>query len=169
MYLLPEKVKPRIDFVSISTLGRFLNPASCPIASSTPDSALKMDPSNSPSLYLYLSPPTMTLPLSKSPLAFSSPASSPSSSFAPSVVVQSAKELKFRSKRTETKKTLKEEALESLKAMTPVKANARPLPLQALLGGLSAGIIAITLYKFTTIIEASLNRQTIYDKIIPNS
>ncbi|XP_023744298.1 uncharacterized protein LOC111892492 [Lactuca sativa] len=80
-----------------------------------------------------------------------------------------AKELKFRSIRTETKKTLKEEALESLKAMTPVEGNAPPLPLQALLGGLSAGIIAIILYKFTTTTEASLNRQTIFDKIIPNS
>ncbi|CAH1418691.1 unnamed protein product [Lactuca virosa] len=126
-----------------------------------------MDPSNSPSLYLYLSPPTMTLPLSKSPPVFSSPAPSPSSSFAPSVAVQSAP--KNWSTRTETKKTLKEETLESLKAMTPVEANAHPLPLQALLGGLSAGIIAIILYKFTTTIEASLNRQTIYDKIILNS
>ncbi|XP_023771307.1 uncharacterized protein LOC111919973 [Lactuca sativa] len=74
-----------------------------------------------------------------------------------------AKELKFRSTGTETKKTLKEEALESLKAMTPVEANAPPSPLQALLGGLSAGIIAIILYKFTSTIEASLNRQTISD------
>lgn len=76
---------------------------------------------------------------------------------------------KFRSKRTKTKKMLKEEALESLKAMTPVEENAPLLPLQALLGGLFAGIIAIIMYKFTTTIEASLNRQTIYDKIIPNS
>lgn len=72
-----------------------------------------------------------------------------------------AKELQFRS--TGAKKTLKEEALESLKAMTPVEANAPPSPLQALLGGLSAGVIAIILYKFTTTIEASLNRQTISD------
>ncbi|GJW93622.1 nuclear pore complex protein like protein [Tanacetum coccineum] len=67
----------------------------------------------------------------------------------------------FRS--TGAKKTLKEEALESLKAMTPVDRNAPPSALQALLGGLSAGVIALILYKFTTTIEASLNRQTISD------
>ncbi|KAL8235400.1 hypothetical protein R6Q59_021500 [Mikania micrantha] len=72
-----------------------------------------------------------------------------------------AKELKFRS--TGAKKSLKEEALESLKAMTPVEENAPPSALQALLGGLSAGVIALILYKFTTTIEASLNRQTISD------
>ncbi|KAI3774969.1 hypothetical protein L1987_49535 [Smallanthus sonchifolius] len=72
-----------------------------------------------------------------------------------------AKELKFRS--TGAKKTLKEEAIESLKAMTPVEENAPPSALQALLGGLSAGVIALILYKFTTTIEASLNRQTISD------
>ncbi|CAI9266431.1 unnamed protein product [Lactuca saligna] len=128
-----------------------------------------MDPSNSPSLYLHLSQPTMTLPLSKSPPMFSSPAPtpSPSSSFAPSIIVQSVP--KNWSKRTETKKMLKDEALESLKAMTSVEVNAPPLPLQAFLGGLSAGISAIIMYKFTTTIKASLNRQTIYDKIIPNS
>ncbi|KAL7591660.1 hypothetical protein Lser_V15G34462 [Lactuca serriola] len=43
MYLLPEKVKPRINFGSISTSGRFLKPASCPIGSSTPDLALPED------------------------------------------------------------------------------------------------------------------------------
>lgn len=53
--------------------------------------------------------------------------------------------------------------MESLKAMSPVEANAPPSPLQALLGGLSAGVIALILYKFTTTIEASLNRQTISD------
>nr|XP_043624296.1 uncharacterized protein LOC122595890 [Erigeron canadensis] len=72
-----------------------------------------------------------------------------------------AKELRFRS--TGAKKTLKEEALESLKAMTPVEENAPPSALQALLGGLSAGVIALILYKFTATIEASLNRQTISD------
>ncbi|XP_076882510.1 uncharacterized protein LOC143530992 [Bidens hawaiensis] len=72
-----------------------------------------------------------------------------------------AKELKFRS--TGVKKTLKEEALESLKAMTPVEENAPPSAVQALLGGLSAGVIALILYKFTTTIEAALNRQTISD------
>ncbi|XP_070038090.1 uncharacterized protein [Nicotiana tomentosiformis] len=74
-----------------------------------------------------------------------------------------AKELKLRS--TEAKKTLKEEAMESLKAMTPtpVDAKAPPSPVQALLGGLTAGVIALLLYKFTTTIEASLNRQALSD------
>ncbi|PWA97729.1 hypothetical protein CTI12_AA026570 [Artemisia annua] len=67
----------------------------------------------------------------------------------------------FRS--TIAKKTLKEEALESLKAMTPVNKNAPPSALRALLEGLSVGSIALILYKFTTTIEASLNRQTISD------
>ncbi|KAI7750392.1 hypothetical protein M8C21_013408 [Ambrosia artemisiifolia] len=72
-----------------------------------------------------------------------------------------AKQLQFRS--TGAKKTMKEEALESLKAMSPVEENAPPSAVQALLGGLSAGVIALILYKFTTTIEASLNRQTISD------
>ncbi|KAF8391292.1 hypothetical protein HHK36_023594 [Tetracentron sinense] len=74
-----------------------------------------------------------------------------------------AKELKFRS--TGAKRTLKDEALDSLKAMTPapVDAGSPPSPIQALLGGLTAGVIAIFLYKFATTIEASLNRQTISD------
>ncbi|KAJ0700855.1 hypothetical protein HanOQP8_Chr10g0372801 [Helianthus annuus] len=72
-----------------------------------------------------------------------------------------AKQLQFRS--TGAKKTLKEEALESLKAMSPVEGNKTPSAVQALLGGLSAGVIALILYKFTTTIEASLNRQTISD------
>ncbi|GAV64020.1 DUF3082 domain-containing protein [Cephalotus follicularis] len=72
-----------------------------------------------------------------------------------------AKELKFRS--SGAKKSLKEEALDSLKAMgsAPVGANAPPSPVQALLGGISAGVIALILYKFTTNIEEALNRQTI--------
>lgn len=62
------------------------------------------------------------------------------------------------------KKTLKEEALDSLKAMGSgsVKA-APPSPVQALLGGITAGVIALILYKFTITIEASLNRQTVSD------
>lgn len=57
---------------------------------------------------------------------------------------------------------MKEEALESLKAITPavVDANAPPSPIQALLGGFAAGVIALILYRFTTTIEAALNRQT---------
>ncbi|XP_052177823.1 uncharacterized protein LOC127791792 [Diospyros lotus] len=74
-----------------------------------------------------------------------------------------AKELKFRS--SGAKKSLKEEAMESLKVMTPAppKGKGPPSPVQALLGGLSAGVIALILYKFTTTIEASLNRQTLSD------
>ncbi|KAK4344564.1 hypothetical protein RND71_034740 [Anisodus tanguticus] len=74
-----------------------------------------------------------------------------------------AKELKLRS--TGAKKTLKEEAVESLKAITPtpIDAKAPPSPVQALLGGLTAGVIALLLYKFTTTIEASLNRQALSD------
>lgn len=55
--------------------------------------------------------------------------------------------------------------MESLKAMTPtpVDAKAPPSPVQALLGGLTAGVIALLLYKFTTTIEASLNRQALSD------
>ncbi|KAL6283531.1 hypothetical protein ACE6H2_014460 [Prunus campanulata] len=74
-----------------------------------------------------------------------------------------AKELKFRS--SGVKKSLKEEALDSLKALSTasVEEKGPPSPVQALLGGISAGVIALILYKFTTTIEASLNRQTISD------
>ncbi|KAL8144968.1 uncharacterized protein LOC141706741 [Apium graveolens] len=77
-----------------------------------------------------------------------------------------AKELKFRS--DGVKKSIKEEALESLKAMTPAAsleadANSPPSVAQTLLGGISAGVIALILYKFTTTVEASLNRQTLSD------
>ncbi|CAL5390738.1 unnamed protein product [Camellia sinensis] len=73
-----------------------------------------------------------------------------------------AKEL-FRS--SGAKKSLKEEAIESLKAMAPGQGGVkdRPSPIQALLGGVSAGVIALILYKFTTTIESSLNRQTLSD------
>ncbi|KAK9907862.1 hypothetical protein M0R45_000049 [Rubus argutus] len=73
-----------------------------------------------------------------------------------------AKELKFRS--SGEKKSLKEEALDSLKVMSSGSIESKsPSPVQALLGGISAGVIALILYKFTTTIEASLNRQTISD------
>lgn len=73
---------------------------------------------------------------------------------------------KFRS--DGVKKSIKEEALESLKAMTPAAsleadANSPPSVAQTLLGGISAGVIALILYKFTTTVEASLNRQTLSD------
>ncbi|OIW11557.1 hypothetical protein TanjilG_26923 [Lupinus angustifolius] len=74
-----------------------------------------------------------------------------------------SKELQYRS--TGTKKSIKEEALDSLKALgsSSIDAKGPPSPVQALFGGISAGIIALILYKFATTIEASLNRQTISD------
>ncbi|CAI9265228.1 unnamed protein product [Lactuca saligna] len=173
MYLLPEKVKPRIDFGSISTSRRFMKPASCLIGISTPDSALPEDgpielPFSIPSFISTDDDPT-TLQVATNILLTGTGTISIFLFRSLRHRAKRAKELKFRSKKTETKKTLKEEAIESLKAMTSIEENAPPLPLQAFLGGLSAGIIAIILYKFTTTIESSLNRQTIYDKIISNS
>ncbi|CAA7028410.1 unnamed protein product [Microthlaspi erraticum] len=75
-----------------------------------------------------------------------------------------SKELTFRS--TGAKKSLKEEAMENLKAMgsTPIEGgNSTPSAAQAFLGAISAGVIALILYKFTLTIESSLNRQTISD------
>lgn len=74
-----------------------------------------------------------------------------------------AKETKFRS--SSEKKSLTEEALESLKSVTlsPAAGKAPPSPAQAFLGALAAGAITIILYKFTTTIESALNRQTISD------
>ncbi|CAN8259301.1 unnamed protein product [Cochlearia groenlandica] len=75
-----------------------------------------------------------------------------------------SKELTFRS--TGAKKSLKEEAMENLKAMgsAPIEGGkSTPSAAQAFLGAIGAGVIAIILYKFTTTIEASLNRQTISD------
>lgn len=54
--------------------------------------------------------------------------------------------------------------MDSLKVMASGSIESKsPSPVQALLGGISAGVIALILYKFTTTIEASLNRQTISD------
>lgn len=65
------------------------------------------------------------------------------------------------------KKSLKDEALDSLKAMgsssVEAKSSTPPSPVQALLGAISAGVIALILYKFTTTIESALNRQTVSD------
>ncbi|KAL1537726.1 hypothetical protein AAHA92_30211 [Salvia divinorum] len=74
-----------------------------------------------------------------------------------------AKETKFRS--SGEKKSLKEEALDSLKSVTlsPADSKSPPSPVQAFLGAVAAGVLALILYKFTTTIEASLNRQTISD------
>ncbi|KAL3503172.1 hypothetical protein ACH5RR_037621 [Cinchona calisaya] len=48
-------------------------------------------------------------------------------------------------------------------APTPVDAKSPPSPVQALLGGLTAGVIALILYKFTITIESALNWQTLSD------
>ncbi|XP_057963826.1 uncharacterized protein LOC131154975 [Malania oleifera] len=76
-----------------------------------------------------------------------------------------AKELRFRSSGAE--KTLKEEALDSLKTIRPPSLDARspPSPVQALLGSLTAGVMTLILYKFATTVEASLNRQTMSDNL----
>lgn len=76
---------------------------------------------------------------------------------------QRAKETKFRS--SGTKKSLKEDAVDNLKSMflSPVTAKSPPSPVQAFLGAITAAVIATILYKFTTTIEASLNRQTLSD------
>ncbi|KAK8916845.1 hypothetical protein KSP39_PZI022972 [Platanthera zijinensis] len=78
---------------------------------------------------------------------------------------QRAKELRVRSTGVTKAKDLKEEALDSLKAIGvgPVEGKGPPSPVQALLGGIAAGVIALILYKFTTTVEAALNRQTISD------
>lgn len=57
--------------------------------------------------------------------------------------------------------------MEKLKAMgsAPIEEGGKSTPsaAQAFLGAVSAGVIAVILYKFTTTIEAGLNRQTISD------
>uniref|UniRef100_M8CDI7 Uncharacterized protein n=1 Tax=Aegilops tauschii TaxID=37682 RepID=M8CDI7_AEGTA len=76
-----------------------------------------------------------------------------------------AKELRVRSGGMEKPRNLSEEALEALRMVStsPVETNKPPSPVQALLGGIAAGVIALFLYKFATTVEASLNRQTISD------
>jgi len=62
-------------------------------------------------------------------------------------------------------KSVKEEALDSLKAFGSASIDAKgpPSPVQTFLGGIAAGVIALILYKFATTIEAGLNRQAISD------
>ncbi|KAJ1257196.1 hypothetical protein BS78_K185700 [Paspalum vaginatum] len=77
-----------------------------------------------------------------------------------------AKELRVRSGGVKKKpNNLTEEALEGLRLVSasPIETEEPPSPIQALLGGIAAGVIALILYKFTTTIEAALNRQTISD------
>ncbi|KAG2331210.1 hypothetical protein Bca52824_002390 [Brassica carinata] len=66
------------------------------------------------------------------------------------------------------KKSLKDEAMEKLKEMgsAPIEqggGKSSPSAAQAFLGVVSAGVIAVILYKFTTTIEAELNRHAISD------
>ncbi|XP_022988838.1 uncharacterized protein LOC111486064 [Cucurbita maxima] len=105
--------------------------------------------------------PLMTLLLSKSLPVFSLLGLSPSSSFAPFAAVPSGS----KSWSAGVKKSLKEEAMESLKAIStgPIQSKSKPSPVQAFLGAIAAGVIALILYKFTTTIEAALNRQTVSD------
>lgn len=72
---------------------------------------------------------------------------------------------KLRSSDETEKKSLAEEAMASLKSvsLTPMSAKSPPSPVQAFLGAVTAGVIALILYKFTTTIESALNRQTISD------
>ncbi|KAI3466084.1 hypothetical protein Pfo_022747 [Paulownia fortunei] len=74
-----------------------------------------------------------------------------------------AKETRFRS--SGVKKSLKEEAVESLKMASKSlgKAKSPPSPAQAFLGALIAAVFGLLLYKFTTTIEYALNRQTLSD------
>ncbi|XP_014515790.1 uncharacterized protein LOC106773596 isoform X2 [Vigna radiata var. radiata] len=106
------------------------------------------------------SPPTTSLLPFKSLPVFSLLAPSPSSSFAPS-----AAGLNVSNKPSSGVKSLKEEALDSLKALGSASVDAKgpPSPVQTLLGGVSAGVIALILYKFASTIEGALNRQTISD------
>lgn len=58
--------------------------------------------------------------------------------------------------------------MENLKAMgsSPIESGggkSTPSAAQAFLGAISAGVIALILYKFTLTIESALNRQTISD------
>ncbi|KAL5715853.1 hypothetical protein ACHQM5_017617 [Ranunculus cassubicifolius] len=73
-----------------------------------------------------------------------------------------AKELKYRSTGA---KSIKEEALDNLKALklSTEDPGKPPSAIQALLGGIAAGVITLILYKFATTVEAGLNRQAISD------
>ncbi|ESW07231.1 hypothetical protein PHAVU_010G112200 [Phaseolus vulgaris] len=75
---------------------------------------------------------------------------------------QRVKQSQFRSSGV---KSIKEEALDSLKALGSASVDAKgpPSPVQALLGGISAGVITLILYKFATTVDAGLNRQSISD------
>ncbi|XVF04284.1 hypothetical protein REPUB_Repub05bG0069200 [Reevesia pubescens] len=63
-------------------------------------------------------------------------------------------------------KEIIEEALDSLKAIVsaPIETkSSTPSPVQALLGNIAAGVIALIFYKFTATIEAALHHQTVSD------
>ncbi|KAE8681091.1 Carbamoyl phosphate synthetase B [Hibiscus syriacus] len=105
----------------------------------------------------------MMTPLpSKPPPVSCLPAPSGSSCFAPLDAVLSVP----KSWSSGAQKSLKEEALDNLKAMASTSIDTKsstPSAVQALLGSIAAGVIALILYKFTTTIEAALNRQSISD------
>ncbi|XP_004497411.1 uncharacterized protein [Cicer arietinum] len=76
-----------------------------------------------------------------------------------------AKRLKQTQFRSSGEKSVKEEALDTLKAMRSASIDAKgsPSPVQAFLGAISAGVISLILYRFASTIEAALNRQSISD------
>lgn len=78
---------------------------------------------------------------------------------------------RVRSGGVEKPNNLSKEALEGLRLVSasPIEVDKPPSPVQALLGGIAAGVIALILYKFTTTIEAALNRQTISDSFSVSS
>ncbi|KAL8510165.1 hypothetical protein ACS0TY_017108 [Phlomoides rotata] len=72
-----------------------------------------------------------------------------------------AKQMRFRS--TGANKSLKNEALQSLKntSNSPIKRKSPPSADQALVGALIAAAFGLLLYKFTTTIENTLNHQVL--------
>ncbi|KAL5081599.1 hypothetical protein RYX36_010020 [Vicia faba] len=75
-----------------------------------------------------------------------------------------AKRLKQTQFRSSGEKSVKEEALQTLKAMGSASIETTkgpPSPVQTFLGAIAAGVISLIMYKFATIIEAGLTRQTI--------
>ncbi|PPS16437.1 hypothetical protein GOBAR_AA04139 [Gossypium barbadense] len=109
----------------------------------------------------------MTTPLlSKLPPVFCLLVPLGSSCFVPLDAVLSVLKSWSRLRSSDTKKSLKEEALDNLKAISSASIDTKsstPSAVQALLGSIVAGVITLILYKFTTTIEASLNRQTVSD------
>lgn len=79
--------------------------------------------------------------------------------------LKNAKELRIRS--SGVKKISEDNGMENQKEIMGTPTDAKdppPSPVQALIGGLTAGVIALILYKFTTTIESFLNQQAVSDK-----